>query len=173
MEETDYYEKYPCRIVLFTGFFSLAVYGLGAFLMYWLGLVWLGLYILYVIWLELRLLKTSCVKCYYYGKICAFGKGKLSSLLFNQQTPGSLAEEKITWKHLIPDMLVAFIPVVAGVIRLIIYFELIILGVVVLLLFFSSLGSGFLRGNLACRYCRQRETGCPAEQLFKRGDTKG
>ena len=34
------------------------------------------------------------------------------------------------------------------------------------LLLLGFLGNALVRGHLACRYCRQREIGCPAERLF-------
>ncbi|MFH1684097.1 MAG: hypothetical protein ABIA67_04360 [Candidatus Margulisiibacteriota bacterium] len=30
---------------------------------------------------------------------------------------------------------------------------------------------GYLRGSLACKFCKQRELGCPAEQLFSKKPT--
>jgi hypothetical protein len=30
-------------------------------------------------------------------------------------------------------------------------------------------GNAMLRGSLACKYCKQKELGCKAEQLFNKG----
>jgi hypothetical protein len=30
----------------------------------------------------------------------------------------------------------------------------------------SFVGNAVLRGSFACKYCKQREIGCPAEKLF-------
>jgi hypothetical protein len=44
-------------------------------------------------------------------KKCAFGKGKLSSLFFKKgEAPELFCNKKITWKELIPEMLVPFTP---------------------------------------------------------------
>jgi hypothetical protein len=32
----------------------------------------------------------------------------------------------------------------------------------------TFIGNGLVRGSLACKYCKQREIGCPAEQLFNK-----
>jgi hypothetical protein len=36
----------------------------------------------------------------------------------------------------------------------------------VVLVFLSLAGNAIIRGSFACKYCRQREIGCPAEKLF-------
>jgi hypothetical protein len=33
------------------------------------------------------------------------------------------------------------------------------------------MGNAVVRSQLACRYCRQREIGCPAQRLFERTKT--
>jgi hypothetical protein len=44
-------------------------------------------YLLYALGLEVRLLRTGCVDCAYYGKACAFGKGRLCAIAFEQGDP--------------------------------------------------------------------------------------
>jgi hypothetical protein len=39
---------------------------------------------------------------------------------------------------------------------------------IVALVFLGSVGTGFVRGQLACKHCKQRERGCAAERLFSR-----
>jgi hypothetical protein len=39
---------------------------------------------------------------------------------------------------------------------------------VIMLVLLSTIGNSFVRGSLACRYCKQRDLGCPAEQLFNK-----
>lgn len=162
------YSSYPCGIILVSSIFSLAAYLLGAFIISKIGLFWLGLYIVYVAWLEIRVMSKSCVNCYYYGKYCAFGKGKISSWLFKKGSSERFHEDKISWKDLLPDFLAPIIPVIAGIILLILGFDWLILASVVLLLILTTMGNGFVRGSLACKFCRQRELGCSAEQLFRK-----
>ncbi|VVC03584.1 Uncharacterised protein [Candidatus Burarchaeum australiense] len=169
MEQSNY-ENYPLWIVLISNFFSLAVYLLGTFVMYQLGLAWLVAYLAYVACLEFRLLKGSCVNCYYYGRTCAFGKGRLSCLLFKKGDARKFACRQITWKDILPDFLVSLVPMAAGVILLVHEFSWLVLGAILLLAVLSFAGSAFVRGSLACKYCKQRELGCPAERLF--GKTK-
>lgn len=162
------FENYPCWIMLISNLVSILIYLAGAFIIYHLGLVWLGLYIIYILFLEIRIMKKSCINCYYCGRCCAFGKGKLSALFFKKGNPNKFARRKITWKYIIPDFLVSIIPLIAGIVLLILKFNWLILLSVILLVMLASFGNSFVRGSLACKHCRQRELGCPAEQLFSK-----
>lgn len=168
MKESKYYEEYPPWIILFSNIVSVAIYAIGAFVMYRIGIVWLVLYILYIVLLEMRLLRKSCVNCYYYGKNCAFGKGKLSCLFFKKGNPAEFSKQQITWKDILPDFMVSVVPLVAGIVLLIMDFEWLFALLLLALLLLTFIGNGFIRGSLACRYCKQREIGCPAERLFSK-----
>jgi hypothetical protein len=70
------------------------------------------------------------------------------------------------WKDIVPDFLVFIVPVLAGIMLLIQEFTLNVLILIVVLLLLGFFGTALMRGQLACRYCKQREIGCPAAQLF-------
>jgi len=82
MQEPGCYENYPTMIVFGSNLLSFLIYGIGAFILYKFGLILVIFYVLFILFLEFRLLSRHCVDCYYYGKTCAFGKGRLSSLFF-------------------------------------------------------------------------------------------
>jgi hypothetical protein len=117
-------------------------------------------------------MRRSCTNCYYYGRLCAFGKGKLSAIFFKKGNAKKFTQCKITWKDLIPDFLVSIIPSLAGIWLLIIHFNFLILSSVIWLVLLTSAGNSFIRGSLACKHCKQREIGCPAEKLFKKANKK-
>ena len=165
------YDNYPFRIVFISGLFSLFLYAAGAYIMFQAGWIWLVLYIWYVIWLEVRLLLKSCVNCWYYGKVCAFGKGKICAIFFKQGDPKKFNEMKITWVSMLPDLLVALVPVVTAIVLMIVNFSWVVLGLMLVIILLTSAGNGFVRGSLACKYCRQREIGCPAVKLFDKANT--
>jgi hypothetical protein len=171
MQEPAGHEQYPTRTVIASNLLSFFMYLIGAFLVYQVGLVWVILYILFIIVLEFRLLGRHCVDCYYWGKTCAFGKGRLSCLIFPKGTPERFLQKKITWKDIIPDFLVFIIPVFAGILLLLNEFQWIILFLVIVLLILGFFGNAIVRGQLACKYCKQKEIGCPAVQLFERKNT--
>ncbi|MFH0832854.1 MAG: hypothetical protein V1900_03995 [Candidatus Aenigmatarchaeota archaeon] len=116
--------------------------------------------------MESNVLRRSCVNCYYYGKLCGFGKGKVCSLFFKKGNPKKFIKDKITWKDIIPDFMVFIFPLIGGIILLVRSFNWILLILIAVLLSLSFAGNAFIRGSFACKYCKQREIGCPAEKLF-------
>ncbi|RJP27719.1 MAG: hypothetical protein C4536_13465 [Actinobacteria bacterium] len=167
-EEKPCRESFPWWIVVLANLVSLAIYAFGAFIIYQVGWMWMTAYLLFILVLEIRLLKGSCVHCYYYGKTCAFGRGRLSSLLFSRGDPEGFSNRKATWRDLIPDILVSLIPVVTGLVILVRDFKWPVLAAMAGLLLLATVGNGAVRGSLACKYCKQRELGCPAERLFQK-----
>lgn len=166
MQGPDCHENYPATTVIASNLVSFLIYGIGIYILYRFGLIWVIGYVLFVLLLEFRLLSGHCVDCYYYGRTCAFGKGYLSSLFFQKGRPERFSRMKITWKDIIPDFLVFIIPVLAGILLLLREFTWTVLLLIIALFLLGFLGNGLVRGQLACRYCKQREIGCPAVQLF-------
>ncbi len=69
---------------------------------------------------------------------------------------------------MIPDILISLIPIVTGITLLIMKFDCILLFALLLLLILTTIGNGFIRGKLTCKYCEQRELGCPADRFFNK-----
>ena len=163
------YQRYPISTVALANAVSLCIYAGGMLIFLQLELTFAIVYSAYCLWIEFRLLRGSCVNCYYYGGRCAFGRGRLCALLFPKGSAVKVAEHKITWKHLIPDFLVLLFPLLAGLISLIRGFNLSTLVAMVVISTLSTAGNAFVRGSLACNHCVQRKMGCPAAQLFNVG----
>jgi len=168
MSQGKFYEDYPFWIVIASSVLSILIYAIGGFIIYQLGLVWLIVYLLYILFLEMRLLKKSCVNCYYFGKTCAFGKGRLSCIFFRKGNAKDFADGQVTWKDIIPDFMVSVIPMLVAVVLLIGNFRWLFLVLLIALFLLGFIGNGIVRSQLACKYCKQREIGCPAEQLFNK-----
>jgi len=168
MDKKKCYDNYPIGFVIGANILQFFIYILGAYLVYLLGIVWLFLYIIYIIILEIRLLRISCIHCYYYGKRCAFGRGILCSVFFKKGESHKFIDKKIGWLDVIPDFLVSLIPLIIGIGLLINHFTLFLLIIVGMLIVLAFPINGFLRGSLACKYCKQKEIGCPAEQFFNK-----
>ena len=168
MQETGCKENYPGWMVFVSTILSLLIYGIGVYILLQFGIIWVAAYLIFILILEFRLISRHCTDCYYYGKTCAFGKGRLSSLFFKKGSPERFSAMKITWKDIVPDFLLFIIPVLAGILLLIQGFSLTILILVIVLLLLGFMGNALVRGQLACKYCRQRELGCPATQLFNK-----
>jgi len=172
MGEPTVYDKFPARIVLLSNLLSVSIYVIGAYLMAGLGFWSLAAYIAYCGWMEVRLLRHSCVNCCYYGGTCAFGKGRLCALLFRRGDPQRFARRQISWSDLIPDFAVSLLPAVAAVIQLVTGFRWVTLVLLVVLLVLTVWGNAVVRGSFTCPHCRQRQLGCPAERLFNKSSRK-
>jgi hypothetical protein len=168
MKKEPCYENYPFWIIFLSNLVSILIYLIGAFIIYQIGIIWMIVYLLFILILEFRVISGHCVNCYYYGKACAFGKGKISSLLFRKGVMYEFCNKQMTWKDIIPDFMVSLIPVIVGIILLIRNFNLVLLLLVIMLFALTFVGNGIIRSKLACKYCRQRKLGCPAEQLFNK-----
>jgi hypothetical protein len=162
------YDNFPFWIVILSNSVSIGIYLSGLMITFSLSWIAAILYLVLILALEYRLLSKHCINCYYWGKICGFGKGRLSSFFFKKGNPLKFCENSFTWKDMIPDLLVFLLPFIIALILLIIKFNLAILLSVIILISLATIGNGFIRGNLTCKYCKQRETGCPAEQLFSK-----
>jgi len=168
MQESCCKEQYPIATVIVSNLLSLLIYGIGAYIFFRSGIIWVVAYIVYILVLEFRLIGGHCRDCYYYGKTCAFGKGRLSSLFFQKGDPEKFSARELTGKDIVPDFLAFILPVLAGILLLVQDFSLAILFLVIALVLLGFPGNALVRERLACRYCRQREMGCPARHLFDR-----
>lgn len=164
--QQDSFDNFPWWMIAASNMVGLSIYAIGLYLMALLGPWWAVLYAAYCLWMEWRLLSGSCRFCYYYGKRCGFGKGQLCSMFFSKGTEQPLSSKQITWLDIVPDFLVSLVPLVIGIALLVRDFSWLMLLLVVALAFLGTAGTGIVRSQIVCKYCKQRELGCPAEQLF-------
>ena len=162
------YENYPALMIIVSNVVSLSIYIIGTYILLQIGALFAVAYLLYCLWVELKVIKTSCRNCYYYGKLCCFGKGKICSSFFEKGNPKKFAKRDISMKDIVPDFLVSVFPIIGAVIILFTSFSWLILTLLAVLIILAFAGSAFVRGSLACKYCKQREKGCPAEKMFRK-----
>ena len=168
MEDNKCFENYPISYVLLANLFQALIYLIGASIIIYLGIIWLIFYLVYIIFLEFRLLKNSCVNCYYYGKICFSGKGKLTSLFFKKGDSNKFNSKQIKFIDILPDFLVSLVPIIIGIVLLIMDFEWLLLSLVIILFLLTFIGNALIRGSLACKFCKQENIGCPADEFFNK-----
>lgn len=170
MSDIQTYERFPAWIVLVCNLVSWSIYAIGAYVLARLWIWLLVPYLLYALWLEVRLLRTGCVDCAYYGKACAFGKGRLCAIAFEQGDPQRFAEHEISWAEMLPDFLASILPLIGGILLLVTDgWDWLIAVLLTLLLVLAFIGTGLVRGTFACKYCKQREIGCSAYEMFGGG----
>ena len=171
MQEKECYENYPLWIPALSLSVMIAIYSLGAYILLRFGILWAILYIGYCVCIEIWVLKGSCVNCYYYGKVCGLGKGKLCAKLFKKGDLQKFVEAEVSWIKILPDFLTIIIPIVCGIIYIIkIYFSLLLLIILIIQFCLYFIGTALIRGNLTCKHCKQRELGCPAAKIFMKED---
>lgn len=166
MEPVKPFENFPFSMVLFAVLVNVSIYALGVAVLSGFGTCAAALFLFYCLGVEIHVMRMSCVDCCYYGKWCAFGRGKAAPLLFKQGDPKRFASKCISWKELLPDMLVVLVPLVGGTALLIQGFSWSTAMMLAALLALSFGGNYLVRSRIACKYCKQRELGCPAEQFF-------
>ncbi len=166
MENPPTYTSFPLRCVVITNAANLLTYSLGAAIMTAAGWWAAAAYLVFCAAFEIDIMARGCVNCYYYGKTCAYGKGRLCAFLFSRGDPQRFAAREISWAALVPDLLIFLIPAVVGAVYLFIDFawwRVALMGGLFVAFAFRSVAVHIL---FSCRFCRQREIGCPAEKLF-------
>jgi len=168
MKGSKTFDNYPIWIVLVTNLFNVVFYGIGFYIIKQTYLVFALLFLGYCLFLEISVMRKSCVNCYYYGKVCGTGKGKVAKLLFRKGNERKFAEGEASFVGMVPEMLAFFIPIGFGAVMLFQKFNLVILILMGILFLMTSAGNAYIRGSLLCKYCKQRELGCPAEKLLNK-----
>jgi hypothetical protein len=166
MQEKESFESFPLWIVILCGSITISIYALGAYVLAGFGILAVILYVLYCLGVEWMVLRRSCVDCYYYGKRCGLGRGRLCSVLLKKGDPRRFVDRHVSWADMLPDFLVAILPIAGGVVLSIRDFVWLRVAALALLVVLSFAGNAVSRGVLACRYCKQRDIGCPAANLF-------
>ena len=172
MIKTKSYENFPLWIPFIAIFVSIISYSIGALIISRFGIIFSILYLIYCIGAELLVIIRSCKDCWYYGKICGLGRGKIVPLFVKKGDTKKFAERDISVVHMLPDFLVVIFPLIAGIILSILDFSILILIMMIVLIFLFFGGTAFIRGSFACKYCKQKEIGCPADKIFNKKKEK-
>lgn len=168
METIRSYENFPFSLVTAAILVNISIYALGAFILAGFGAPMVALYLLFCLGNEIHVMKKSCADCYYYGKWCAFGRGKAAALLFKKGDPQRFLTKSISRKDLTSDMLIVMFPLLGGIALLTNGITWVIVIALALLLVFSFGGNYWIRSRVACYSCKQRVLGCPAVRFFSK-----
>jgi hypothetical protein len=163
------YDKYPIWIVVLVNILMLAVYVAGAYIMLTLHWITGALYVIFLGFVEFTVYREGCRYCFYYGGGCAFGKGAIAALFYKKGDPKNFCKKKITFKDLIPQLLVVAIPLVVGIALLISRgFNLWILIALIYPVLSWFVLNPIIYGQLACPHCKQGSICCPALDFFSK-----
>ena len=167
-KETKTFENFPFSTIFIANSFTIAIYLIGIYFLLQFHVIYAVLYFIYIILLETYIYKEGCVSCYYYGKFCAFGRGKLAPLFFKKDDPAKFCKKEVNWLKMIPQVILVVIPIIAGIILLVKSFSWFILILVLIPPASWFFANPIIYGKLACPYCKQGAICCPALELFNK-----
>jgi hypothetical protein len=168
MAKEKLFENYPAWIVFCTNLSFLATYVAGAFVMFSLAPIWGFLFVVYVVALELNVYREGCTCCYYYGKACASGRGRIAPLIVRRTDPKLFCKRELKFKDFVPQLLSSLIPLVTGAYLLFVAFSWAILAAMLVPILVWFIGNPVVYGKLSCPHCRQGAKCCPALKFFSR-----
>ena len=166
--EPEAFEGYPCSTVFISNFVNLMVCVVGVYLVWQLGALWGVLFIVFLLGNEFFIYKHGCSCCYYYGKRCAFGRGKVARFFVKKDDPKKFCQRNVTWLNLLPVIVASLVPVIVGVILLIWDFRLFILILTLVPLLNWFVFNPLIFGRLGCLHCKQGRICCPANDFFSK-----
>ncbi|MFH1450889.1 MAG: hypothetical protein ABIF92_02820 [archaeon] len=166
------FDNYPIWVVMIIIILQLSLYVTGSFIMFKLHYITGILYIIFVLFMESTIYREGCRDCFYYGKRCAFGRGLLAPLFVKKGDGKAFREKEVTFKDLIPQVLLSLIPVLVGIALLISrgFDALILIALLYPVILWFGLNE-IIYGKLSCPHCKQGKICCPAMEFFmkKRG----
>ena len=165
-KELQAFENYPFSTILITNIITFLIYFIGVYLVWQLGMLWGVLFIVYLLGLEVSVYKQGCSCCHYYGKRCAFARGKIAQFLVEKKDPQKFCQRKITWLNLLPPILSSLIPVGVGMFLLIKEFNWLILALTLIPIANWFFINPLVYGKLVCLYCKQGRLCCPTNDFF-------
>lgn len=166
------FEKYPLWTVLVANFAIFSVYGAALYLVYAVRPIFALPFIIYVVYLEASVYVEGCANCCYYGKMCAFGRGKLAGIFVRKGDPKKFTEKTVSFKDFLPSSMVTVIPLIAGAWLLLQGFSWLVIGLMAWPLVVTFLGNPVVYGKMACPNCRQAALGCPVCRFFMEKEKK-
>ena len=164
-EDFVFCQSYPKFVIIIRWIILAAAFALGIYILTGIKEV-LGLaYIVYsLVVLTLVLPLSRCSSCFYHGRACNTGWGKVAAYLFPKGDESKFVRH---YDYAIFIHLLWIIPLLASLLQLVRLRNLLTLVVFGVYLFVLLLEKVTLK-KLACSRCRQREF-CPAVP-FRRGD---
>lgn len=161
--QKDYekYEEFPTTIIVLRTLFEILVYGVGAVILARFS-IWIGIY--YVAYCALMaglVIAVRCKYCYYYGKSCPSGSGRIAPYLVEK----GLHEKFSTHgRYMVPAVLTWVLPVFGGITLVVQHFSWIAVGLLLLFVVLRFYVSEKISIKYGCVHCMQKDD-CPTYQL--------
>lgn len=163
-------ESFPLPRVIAENLFYLAMWVLSGFLLWPLWMPF-GLPLLTIIWailvvvIQVLLKKHNCSGCYYYGKMCHLGWGKIAAAMFTPDSGSPKTGMKLAFFYILPPPLIFVAALAYAIIKSPAWVYWLVLSLFVIL----NAASFPVRKN-GCGLCAMRET-CPGSAAKKQTNT--
>jgi hypothetical protein len=164
-------ENYPIKIVCVSATLTIISYLLGTLVFYVLHPVLGILFLLLTVSTIIVSMRLRCTHCYYLGKYCNFGLGKLAAIIFKKGDPKEFENPRKVISTAILSFGTMLLPVIAGIWLVLFDFSLVNLGLLLVYIFFGILPNFFVRGSF-CDKCMQGQLGCPSYKQMIKGRQK-
>ena len=156
--EFSFCENYPVHIIIIHWIILLLAFTLGIYILRGLHYMLAIIYIVYSLTaLTLILPLSRCVSCFYYGKLCNTGWGKIAAYLFKKGDESKHVEH---YNYAIFLHLLWLVPLLVALLQLVRQREILALSIFVIYLFILFVEKIILK-KLGCKRCHLREF-CPA-----------
>ena len=156
------YENYPMRIVILSNLVIVLGYAIGALVLAGFGISVAVAYLIFCPVLTIILIKNGCNYCYYYGKWCGDGKGKIASLFFKKRYDRDFSKMEFSNWDVFLVFLPTILPVIGGIVLLLINFSWVIVILLILCIVIGLVSIIGMHRALFCKHCKQGRIGCPA-----------
>jgi hypothetical protein len=156
--EFSFCENYPKHVIVIRWIILLLAFGLGIYVLLEVHYVLAIIYIIYsIVALTLILPLSRCVSCFYHGKFCNTGWGKIAAYLFKKGDESKYVEH---YNYAIFLHLLWSIPLLVALLQLVRQRDILVLVVFVVYIIVLFVEKIILK-KLCCKRCHQREF-CPA-----------
>jgi len=115
-------ESFPLSLIIRENLLYLTIWVLAGYLL-WPVWTHSGLPLLTIVWvimiviIQILLKKHLCSGCYYYGKLCHLGWGKISSALFKQDSGNLKTGMNLSFFYIIPPPVILLTSLVFAIIN--------------------------------------------------------
>ena len=156
--EFSFCENYPVPIIIIHWIILLLAFGLGIYILLEVHQILAIIYVVYsVVALTFILPLSRCVSCFYYGKLCSTGWGKIAAYLFKKGDESKYVEH---YNYAIFLHLLWLVPLLVALLQLVRKRDVFALSIFVTYLFILFVEKIILK-KLGCKRCHLREF-CPA-----------
>lgn len=162
-DQLSFCENYPKHIIIIRWIILLSAFALGIYVLHEIHEILAIIYILYsVIALTLILPLSRCVSCFYYGKFCNTGWGKIAAYLFRKGDESKYVDH---YNYTIFLHLLWLVPLLAASLQLVRERDVFVAVILVAYLFILFVEKIILK-KICCKRCHLREF-CPAVPFRK------